>query len=65
MSISSAVLNQWGEKWVDLFKKFVKYEKNGMGLINAVYSPLIFLLRNRELLNALLACQMCVQTYTQ
>ena len=33
-----------------------------MALINAVYSPLIFLLRNRELLNALLTCQMCVQT---
>ena len=33
-----------------------------MALINAVYSPLIFLLRNRELLNALLTCQMCVKT---
>lgn len=29
-----------------------------MGLINAVYSPLIFLMRNRELLKALVSCQM-------
>jgi hypothetical protein len=32
-----------------------------MGLINAVYSPLIFLMRNGELLKALLTCRVCAR----